>query len=104
MSDNKGPTMYTALDAKSKAVAKTLAESTSSTWAAAEAKKAQTIVIGFYKDGLMDDDEFNNAMTWLGNHSACRQWATQHGLLKTPDDAMSGAVKRELAVIMQNAQ
>ena len=62
-----------------------------------EAKAATDVATSLFKADKCDGDTFGRVIARLGNHSALRQWAIQHGFITVENDALANAVSEEIA-------
>ena len=68
-----------------------------SKFGADQAKIATGVATNLLSANKVDAETFGRVIARLGNHSALRQWAVAHGFLATDDDALTLAVKAEIA-------
>ena len=61
-----------------------------------QAKQATNVATSLLQAGKFDAETFGRVISRLGNHSALRQWAVQHGFLEQADDALTIAVRNEI--------
>lgn len=63
---------------------------------AEQGKQATDVATKLLQAGKVGADDFGRVIARLGNHSALRQWAVQHGFLEQADDALTIAVRAEI--------
>lgn len=92
--------MMTTLEVKAKALAQAMYRNTQA-FGAEQAKTALAAVSALAKGGKCRDEEADEARTFLGNHSAVRQWAVKHGIITVDDDALATATKAEIDRLLE---
>jgi hypothetical protein len=88
--------MLTETDALAKCLARALANEPKS-FGSEQAKLATGVATTLLAAGSLDTETFGRVIARLGNHSALRQWAVQHGFIGKEADALAIKVSEEIA-------
>ena len=85
--------LMTDTDVKAACLAQVFKSRSAKGFGAGEAKVANDTLVKLFQAGRMDAETFSRCASYLGNHSAIRQWAIAHGFINSDPDALTTALE-----------